>query len=403
MHGSRLDIAAILNVAAGTSDARDSEIADALQRGGHDPNQRGFTFQQLDLSIEGQVDDYFSAIAHIVFGEDEVELEEAYVSTEALPADLTLKAGYFYTDFGVINPAHMHGWDWIDQPVINGRLFGGDGTRGLGAQLARSLPLPWESTLSFGMQQSGGDFAPSFRGEPGGHHHGDEEEAEEEELPTAYGEEGIAGRPFYDSDTRALEDMMYSARLSNQFELGSSLSARLGVSGMWGQNGNGDDSNTWIYGADLVVQPSGHDPRWTWQTEIMKREYEADSFVFFDDMGDVDPTNDIDIDLPSDTLEDWGLYTQFLYALDERWSVGVRYEWAGGSGDSAEEGELYDRNLDADRGDRTRVSPMIVYQPSEFTRLRLQYNYDNADFLEDGEAHSLWFGLEIMLGKHAEH
>jgi hypothetical protein len=404
-HGSRLDIAAILNVAAGTSDSRDSEIADALQRGGHDPNQRGFTFQQLDLSVEGHVDDYFSAIAHIIFGEDQIELEEAYVTTDALPAELELKAGYFFTDFGLINPAHLHAWDWIDQPVISGRLFGNDGTRGLGVQLARALPLPWDSELSFAMQQSAGDFSPSFRGEPGGHDHGEEEHEEEEGLPEEYGEEGIGGRPFYDSDTRTLEDMMYSARLHNSFSLGDSLSAHIGLSGMWGRNGNGDDSNTWIYGADLVIRPSGHDPRWTWQTEIMKREYEADAFAFFDAGADtlVGTADDIDIDLPSDTLEDWGLYTQFLYTIDEHWSVGLRYEWASGTGDSAEEGALYDRDLDAGRGDRTRVSPMIVYQPSESSRLRLQYNYDDADFIIDGEAHSIWLGLEVMLGKHAEH
>jgi hypothetical protein len=414
-----IDISAITNFAAGSSDSRDEEIADVLQSGNHDPQRRGFTLQQLELSIAGAVDPYFSGEAHIVFSEDEVEIEEAFATTTALPAGLQLKAGYFLTEFGRVNSAHPHSWDWLDQPLINGRLFGGEGTRAPGARLSWLTPLPWHSALSFGVQHSGGDFAPSFRGSPGGHAHGEEEqhhdedeeelpEEVEEELHEAFGEEGIGGRPFYDSDTRTIDDMMYSLRWSNGFDIGDSLSAQLGLSGMWGRNGNGDSSHSTLAGADLVIKRAADDaslrrPRWVWQTELIRRDYEVDAFAFFDDLGNADPADDVDIDLPSDTLEDWGIYSQFVYALDSSWSAGVRYEWVTGSGDSAEEGELFDRNDDPNRGDRMRVSPMLMYQPTEFSRLRLQYNYDEADFITGGEAHSVWFGLEILLGSHPAH
>jgi hypothetical protein len=51
-----------------------------------------------------------------------------------------------------------------------------------------------------------------------------------------------------------------------------------------------------------------------------------------------------------------------------------------------------------------RVSPLLIYQPSEFSRIRLQYNLDRADFLEDGDhAHGVWLGFEWLFGSHPAH
>ena len=37
--------------------------------------------------------------------------------------------GQFLTEFGRINPTHPHAWAWLDQPVIEARVFGPDGMR----------------------------------------------------------------------------------------------------------------------------------------------------------------------------------------------------------------------------------------------------------------------------------
>ena len=50
-------------VAAGYSTAKDVE---ALQPGGHDPKQRGFTVQNLELTLDGKVDPYFRGQANII-------------------------------------------------------------------------------------------------------------------------------------------------------------------------------------------------------------------------------------------------------------------------------------------------------------------------------------------------
>lgn len=114
---------------------------------------------------------------------------------------------------------------------------------------------------------------------------------------------------------------------------------------------------------------------------------------FFDDS---DP-DDV-IDLTSDKLKDWGLYTQLLYGFHPSWAAGVRYEYTTGRGDS-----IGGRDADPFRDDRHRISPLLAWHPSEFSRLRLQYNYDRADRLAHGEAHSVWLGVEFMYGAHPDH
>ena len=105
-------------------------------------------------------------------------------------------------------------------------------------------------------------------------------------------------------------------------------------------------------------------------------------------------------DLPGDRYHDWGLYTQLLWGFTPGWAAGLRYEYATGSGPSVSDGG---RQADFLRDDRHRVSPLIIWQPSEFSRIRLQYDFDHADFLPSGDAHSLWLAFEVLYGAHPAH
>ena len=68
-----------------------------------------------------------------------------------------------------------------------------------------------------------------------------------------------------------------------------------------------------------------------------------------------------------------------------------------------EEGGFVDRDEDPFRSRRYRISPLLVYQPSEFSRIRLQYNYDNDANLSSNIGHSVWAGVEFSLGAHGAH
>ena len=55
------------------------------------------------------------------------------------------------------------------------------------------------------------------------------------------------------------------------------------------------------------------------------------------------------------------------------------------------------------RDDRLRVSVMAAYHTSEYSRIRLQANYEKADFLADNSHFSVWIVFEIGIGAHPAH
>ena len=417
-----IDISTDVLFFAGGSSERDAAIS-TLQGGGHDPKQRGFTLGQAEFSLSGAVDPYFTGEAHVLTsvnpssGETAVELEEAFLTSSALPYGLQLEVGHFLTEFGLINPQHPHAWDWIDQPVVNSRMFGGDGMRQAGFRASWLPPTPWFSEFHFGMQNANGVTMASFLGGELAHshgggdehgHEGEDEHADEQADEHDHGGEdehadeqaggiqgdGIAGRPIVAQDVRGFGDFLYLTRLENSFNFTDDVTAVFGLSGLYGPNSTGRDADTWLYGLDMKWrwQPAGNFgyPFLTWQTEIMKRDYHAARYTQETETGDF-------ASLPGRTLKDWGLYSQLLYGFQTNWAAGLRYEYAGGSGHS-----IGGRKDDPFRDDRHRLSPLLVWRPSEFSRIRLQYNYDTASHLKN-DAHTIWLGFEWLYGAHAAH
>jgi hypothetical protein len=397
-----IDISFVPTLFMGSSTERD-ETLQTLQGGGHDPHKRGFTLAEGELGLAGSVDPYFRGQAYIttfidaLSGETSVELEEAFLTTQSLPYGLQLEVGHFLTEFGQINPRHPHQWDWNDQPLINTRLFGGDGMRAPGLRVGWLLPTPERlfSELHVGMQNANGEQMTSFLG--GRHEHGGEAEHAHEEEAELEGAQ-IGNRPAIGRDTEALKDFVYLARWNSSWEAHNDLGIVLGVSGLYGPNDTGPRGDTWIYGADMKWRwrPANNFRGWpflTWQTEIMQREFKADRFI---------QANEEDGDvfiLPGRTLYDWGLYSQLLYGFRYGWATGIRYEYAGGSGQSID-----GRKNDPFRSDRHRFSPLLAFHPSEFTRIRLQYNLDHANHLANGKnAHSVWLSFQWLYGAHPPH
>ena len=396
-----LDLSLDVLTAAGWSDADDDELAD-LQGGGHDPNQRGFTLQQVELSFLGAVDPYFTGEAHLIYfldaeGESNFEIEEASATTTRLPfglerRGLQLELGQFFTEFGRLNPRHPHQWDWQDQPIVNTRFFGGDGMRGPGFRAGWLTPLPWFSEIHVGLQNAKGETMPSFL-------------ASDE----VFEERAIGGRPFASSGVRSSDDLVHLARWVNGFDLSDEVSTQIGVSGLWGPNATGSGGSTHVYGADVVLkwQPIPSDAGWPFlqlEAEAMYRRYGADDFFgCLGEEGECE-AGEMPISLEDDVLRDWGGYAQLLWGFHRRWAAGLRGEYASGQGANfdAETAAFVDRDEDPFRATRWRVSPLLVFQATEFSRLRLQYNYDDARHLSSN-AHSVWAGFEFSFGAHAAH
>ncbi len=353
--------------AGGGSSVNDAELAN-LQAGGHDPSRNGFTVQNVEVVLSGAVDPYFDGQANLIFlidsaGETVVELEEAFATTRSLPYGLQVKAGQFFLEFGRQNQQHPHSWDFVDQPVIMSRLFGPDNLRSQGARISWLTPLPWYSELEVGANNAGGETLASFLFVPG---------------------ETVAGYTIIDrGGARAANDLLYNARWLNGGDVTDTVSVNVGLSGLRGPNGTGFQTFTEIYGADLYLRwkPLRTErgfPFVAWQTEYMRRSYEAG-----------------DSDLPgSARLRDRGYYTQFLYGFRPRWVAGLRWEEVS-SDDSTGSDPL--------RDNRKRLSVNTTWYPTEYSKLRLQYNRDDAQHLTDEIAHGVWLQFEFNLGTHAAH
>lgn len=389
-----IDISADLLMSVGTSTEPDESLS-TLQAGHHDPRQRGFTFQGFELGLLGAVDPYFTAEAILNLliapneGETELELEEAFATSQALPYNLQLEVGHFFTEFGRFNPIHAHAWHWQDQPVIHSRLFGEDGLRSTGFRLGWLLPVDWFSELNVGLQVPHGETTVSFL-------------ANDEVFATR----AIGGRPFVDRDVRSLEDMLYHLRWVNSFTThDEQLTTLVGVSGLLGPNPTGPDGATQVYGADLVMKyrPAQNMRGWPFlisETEFMARRYVADNFASIGDAAD--PTDDRFFF--GDTLDDYGFVTQLVYGFRYRWAGGLRYEYATGSGAGVDDaGAAVNRNRDPFRDDRHRFSPLLAFYATEYSRVRFQYNFDYAEHLDAKDAHSFWLGAEFVLGAHPAH
>jgi hypothetical protein len=354
------------------SSARD---LDHIEVGDHDPQQRGFNARNIELAFDGAVDPYFEGFANIVFkldndNETEVEVEEAFMQTTNLPFGLQLKGGQFFAAFGRINPTHPHTWDFADDPLVHGRLLGPDGLRGVGAQISWTLPTPWYSQLILASQNGRGNTGFSFRNP---------------------GENGIFfGRETTDRELRGLQDLVWIPRWENSVDLSPTQVVLGGVSGAFGSNETGANSRTQIYGADLFYKwksahAEGGFPFVKWQSEFMYRRFEAGR-----GMNESFPV--------AETFHDWGMYSQVLWGFRKGWVAGIRGDYL-----HMQDSRFTD---DPDRQSRWRISANLTWYPTEFSKLRLQYNHDFLEsnfFLSARDVDSVFLQFEFILGAHGAH
>jgi len=364
---------ALMDVGGSTA----SDPSAMLELGDHDPNKNGFTLPNAEIVLDGAVDPYFKGFANIALkldqnNETEIELEETYFQTMSLPANLQVKGGQFYAAFGRQNSQHPHQWGFVDQALILTRTFGPDGLRNLGAQVSWLAPTPFYTEAVLGVLDGRGETAYNFRnmGEDDG-----------------TGTNRFRGRMTIDRGLDNVGDLLFVPRIASSFDLTDQQTLLVGLSAAFGPNDTGGDRNTQIYGMDLYwkwksPKAQAGFPFVSWQTEALYQRFHAGA----------DPT--ATPPLPQDTLVDWGFYTQVLWGFKQRWVAGLRGEYVNGN-------SCVDDPNDVFRGERTRVSPNMTFYPSEFSKIRLQYDYDQGE--KFGTEHSVWLQVEFLLGAHGAH
>ncbi len=311
--------------------------------------QRGMNFNYGEMSLYSVVDPYFDLFAVIDLAPDGAGLEEAYFTTRKLPYGFKIKAGKFLASFGRVNEQHEHYWDFANQPLISMALFGEDGLNEIGAQATWVAPTPF--FLVFGGEVLNGKNQQSF------------------------GTGGFSDPQNIISVSPVQGPNLYIGFIRSSFDI-DEASILFGISNAVGKTridqgfsssvdtGNAVTANTDIAGADLTVKYSLDAVRFIGlQSEYMYRvmngtEYTRESF------GGV---------LPQIlNKHNSGFYAQLVAKLDQLWEIGVRY-------DLLMQNDVSLTGIDQHMpSDLPRFSAMIEYNPTEFSRLRLQFDRDES-------------------------
>jgi len=233
---------------------------------------------ETELSLQANVDPYARADFFLSFARDPetgkygVEVEEGYLTTLSLPAQLQLKVGKFREAIGRINPTHPHALPFIDLPNAYVNYFGEDGLNDEGASLSWLIPnKKFYQEIVFQVT-SGLSESPSF----------------------------------YRGDNNHL---IYLGHLKNFFTLSDNATLELGLTGITGPN---DSSRTTsIAAADLTykwkpVQMNTYRSV-TWQSEF----YYSHRNV-----------------MENLSVNSFGLYSFLQYQLAKRWFLTGRYDYA---------------------------------------------------------------------------
>jgi hypothetical protein len=337
---------------------------------------RGFNLGESELTLSANVDPYFSGYFAASYDPNGgVEVEESYLSHVGLIPGATLKFGRFLSAVGYHNEVHAHAWDFVNAPLVYDAFF--DTALKENGLQARWL-APTDVLLEVGVEAgSGSNFPGSDKNtnSPNSvlvfvHVGGD----------VGYSNSYLIGASYRHSraQQRSYEDLdAFGSPVTNAFH---------GDTDLWGAE------FLWKWSPD--GNPLEHN--FKLQAEYFYRN-ENGSLAF--DLGGPRAASG-----PYDG-EQGGWYLQAIYQFMPRWRVGVRYDAlnSGNVGIGLVESLALtpaDFPLLADN-DPTRVTTMIDFAPSEFSRLRLQYAWDSARF--SGDDQQLVLQYIMSLGTHGAH
>jgi hypothetical protein len=338
--------------------------------------REGFGVGESELIASANIDPYFygqltAAVHQEEGGGTEFELEEAFFDTLALPAGFTLRGGRFFSGVGYLNSRHAHTWDFADATLPQ-RAFLGNNFFDDGVQLRYLAPTPF--LLELGAEVLRGDSFPA------------------------------AGADDSGSGAR-------SAFVHAGWDLGASHSLRVGASRLWadarGRSGGGhahghDDEDGHVAefsgNSDLTIL----DLVWKWAPDGNPRERNASLVAEFydrDEDGLVTLEEGGMTELSTYRGEQRGWSVHGTWQFRPRWRAGLRHDrlWADNRGSDAD--VLTEAGL-ADGDDPRRWSAMLEWNPSEFSRVRMQYNRDHSTGTLD---HQWLLQYVLSLGAHGAH
>jgi hypothetical protein len=317
-------------------------------------NGERYQLREIEIGIQGVVDPYFRYDAFLGIHGDAIEVEEGYVTTLALPANLQARLGKFLVPFGKVNLTHRPELPMFDYPLVHREFFGEEGFSSTGA---------WGSWIGDPL----GFFQElSIVGAEGmeAHEHGEEEHLEEAHALSAAQEEEEGDGGSLAND---LGDRLWLAHLKNSIDLSPAANLEIGAS--WATAIVEEEelrTRTNVYGIDVT---------WRWKPPQFSKYRSAilQAEAIWRDEAGIGETKT-------------GGFAFAQWQLSRRWYVGARGDWV----EPPEEG-----------GTLAGGQLLIKWFPTEFSQLRLAYERQDP---EEGDAlDRLIFQTTFALGPHRPH
>src|SRR5881296_1421072 len=290
-----------------------SAIGDFIAVAGHNPVQPSPSLEmhESELGFQAIIDPYARGDFFLSFGEEGVNLEEGYITFTALPAGFVAKVGKMRSAFGKVNTMHNHVLPWIDRPIVNTNLVGGeDGIDDAGVSIERILPAPKGIFLEATGQVFRGDSADVFKA------------SQKSDVSTV-------------AHLRGYKDITESTNLD------------IGLSYARGHNDAGTNSVTPLSSTDFLTQLYGVDATLRWKP-LRRSIYHSfvgrSEFIWSQRQQ------------PLREQRAFGFYTSADYQMKRRWFLGGRYDWS-------------DRSRFANVTDKGAAAT-LTYWPSEFSQVR---------------------------------
>jgi len=325
----------------------------------------GFSLGESEITLGASVDQLFYAQATFALaddaGETSIETEEAYFETLGLSEGVRVKAGRFYSAIGYLNSKHRHTWDFSDAPLVYRAMFG-DQLKQDGAQLSWILPT---------------DFYFLVGGEAGNG----------VSYPSAGNHYGVGDWTVY---TRVGGDI----GLSHSWQLGLSRWQADDVEdrhsqGLDDPSYSGDSS---IDGIDVVY-------KWAPDGNAQQQNLKLQAEYFHRSEQGVVTLNETGQDSTYDGSQD-GWYAQAVYQFMPRWSAGLRYDRLNSDNTGSDEAVLDQAALLDNGHTPQRVSLELSWEPSEFSRIRTQFNRDDSTTETDNQ---FIIQYTMAMGAHGAH
>ena len=318
-------------------------------------NRNGFNLESAELFLFAPVDPYFNLYATIPVTEDGAEVEEAYFLTTSLPYGFQLKGGKFKSGFGRINSQHPHAWDFADIPLPYRAFMGGEGVIEKGAQLTYLPPLSFYTLLGIEVLQGDNEvlFGPDARSGP----------------------------------------HAYSAYAKASFDLSDNSTVLFGPSVITGKTKTDSIADDTEFSGDSTLY--GLEFTYKWKPSKQQGLTVQSEYLYRTQRGDLEDNVAVTTESLKRTQD--GLYVQGVYQI-ERWRIGARYDVL----DLVKDDYIFagaDTDFD---GKPWRAAGMLEFNPTEFARIRLQYNHDKSA-RDETVNNEMLLQLIFGIGAHGAH